>query len=445
MDSVAVNIALVLVFVLVGGFFASAEIALVSLRDGQVRRLAERGRRGARVAELKGDANRFLSAVQVGVTFAGFFASSYGAATLAVRLEPVLTGWGLSAGLAATFALIVVTAFVSYLSLVLGELAPKRLALQKSEGVALFTAGVLDKVATIFRPIIWLLSKSTNGVMRLMGIKSTGADDSIGEQELREMVQANEELTVQERRLVGDAFEASDRVLREVMIPRTEVDFLDAELALADAAGVIAGKPHSRYPVTGESPDDVVGFVHVRDLYAATNISAPVDPAHGDVSAATVGDLVRPIPALPRSKPILSVLSRMRRGGGHIALVVDEYGGTDGIVTIEDLVEEIVGEIRDEYDPSPGPIETPTDGTIEADGLLHRNDVEAQAGITLPEGSFDTLAGFVLTRFGRIPAPGESIDDLGHRFTVQTMDGNRIARLCITRLDGTAPGVDDQS
>ncbi|MGP4020250.1 hemolysin family protein [Saccharopolyspora sp. 5N708] len=428
MDSVAWNVALVLLFVLFGGYFAAAEIALVSLRESQVRKLAERDRRGARVAKLREDSNRFLSAVQIGVTFAGFFASSYGGATIAVRIEPVLTGWGLPIGLAASLALVVVTLFVSYLSLVLGELAPKRLALQRTEAVALVTAGVLDRLAALSRPLIWLLSKSTNSVVRLIGIDPRAASDKVSEEELRDMVRTNEQLTVEERRLLSDAFRATDRVLGEVMVPRTEVDFLDHTMSLADAIDEVAGKPHSRYPVIRDTADDVVGFIHVRDLLTTTHDNG--------AAARTVGDLTRPVTALPASKPVLAALTQMRRrGGGHLAVVVDEYGGTAGIVTVEDLVEEVVGEIWDEYDPSAIPVRPRADGSFETDGLLHRSDFEQQTGIKLPEGPYDTVAGFVVSRLGRVPAEGDYVEALGHRFTVRAMDGHRVARLQVTRLN----------
>ncbi|MEV0700332.1 hemolysin family protein [Saccharopolyspora sp. NPDC050389] len=425
MDGVVWNLALVLLFVLFGGYFAAAEIALVSLRESQVRKLAERDRRGVRVAKLRADSNRFLSAVQIGVTFAGFFASSYGGATIAVRLEPVLAGWGLPIGLAASVALVLVTLFVSYLSLVLGELAPKRLALQKSEGVAMFTAGVLDHLATLFRPLIWFLSKSTNAVVRLMGIDPRADADKVSEEELRDMVRTNEQLTIEERRLLSDAFRATDRVLGEVMVPRTEVDFLDRTMPLPEAIAEVAGKPHSRYPVIRDTADDVVGFIHVRDLLATT---------HGGHEASTVGDLTRPVTALPASKPVLAALSQMRRRGGHLAVVVDEYGGTAGIVTVEDLVEEVVGEIWDEYDPSAVTVRPKGDGSFETDGLLHRADFEQQTGIALPDGPYDTVAGFVVSRLGRVPVEGDSVATLGHRFTVREMDGHRVSRLLVTKL-----------
>ncbi|AUS77289.1 HlyC/CorC family transporter [Actinoalloteichus sp. AHMU CJ021] len=437
MDSVATNLALVLLFVFAGGYFAASEIALVSLRDSQVDRLAAtRGNRGKRLARLRSDPNRFLSAVQIGVTFTGFFASGYGGATIAVRLEPYLADWGLPAGLAATLALVLVTLFVSYLSLVLGELAPKRLALQKSEGVALFTAGVLDRLATVFRPLIWLLSRSTNAVVRLMGIDPQAAEEKVGEEELRDMVRTNEQLTVEERRLLDDAFAVGDRVLSEVMIPRTEVEFLDADLPLPDAVRLMRGKPHSRYPVIRESPDDVVGFVHVRDLLAVVDGEDP--------QGRTLADIARPVAAFPGSKPVLAALSQMRRKGGHLAMVIDEYGGTDGIVTVEDLVEEVVGEIYDEYDPGAVPSRRSPEGSVEVDGLLHRTEVEEQTGLTLPDGPFDTLAGYVVALFNRLPREGDSVEALHHRFTVRALDGRRVSRILVTPLRRSRPAEEDE-
>ncbi|GAA2781846.1 hemolysin family protein [Saccharopolyspora taberi] len=418
------NLGLVLLFVLVGGYFAAAEIALVSLREGQVRKLAEHGRGGARVARLRSDSNRFLSAVQIGVTFAGFFASSYGGATIAVRLQPGLEGWGLPAALAATVSLVLVTLLVSYLSLVLGELVPKRLALQRTERVSLATAGVLDGLATVCRPLIWLLSKSTDGVVRLLGIDPGSHQQEVSQEELRDMVRTSEQLTVEERKLLDDAFSAADRVLSEVMVPRTEVDFLDRTMSLADAVEEVSDKPHSRYPVIRDTADDVVGFVHVRDLLTK-----------GAAEVSTIGELARPVTALPASKPVLAALTVMRRRGGHLAVVVDEYGGTAGIVTVEDLVEEVVGEIWDEYDAGAVPARPSPAGTQEVDGLLHRSEVEEQTGIELPEGPFDTLAGFVLNGLGRMPVEGDFVEALGHRFTVRAMDGRRIARVLITRVE----------
>ena len=432
MDGTLGNAFLVLLFVLIGGYFAASEIALVALREAQVRRLAEENSRGRAVARLREDSSRFLSAVQIGVTFAGFFAASYGGATLAVSLQRVLTGWGLSAGLAAPLALVVVTLLVSYVSLVLGELVPKRLAMQRTEAVALLVAPVLEWIAQVFRPVIWLLAVSTDAVVRLLGIDPHARSDEVSEEELRDLVGGHEELTPEERRVLSDVFTATDRVLREVMTPRTEAEFLPGGMPLDQAADHATDRPHSRYPVIGDSPDDVLGVVHVRDVLTAAHRRDVDGPR-------AVADLAREAPVLPGSLPLVPALSQMRRRG-HLAIVVDEYGGTDGIVTLEDLIEELVGDIEDEYDPRERPSHRVGDGGVELDGLLHRDDIKELIGIQLPDGHFNTLAGFVISELGRTPEVGASIDALGHRFTVLEMDGRRIARIRCTPITGDPQG-----
>ncbi|MGH4008236.1 MAG: hemolysin family protein [Pseudonocardiaceae bacterium] len=439
MDSWFASSLVMLLFVLIGGYFAASEIALVSLREGQVRRLAEEGKRGRAVARLREDPSRFLSAVQVGVTFTGFFAASYGGATLAVGLRRVLVGWGLSEGLAGTAALVLVTLVVSYVSLVLGELAPKRLALQRPEAIARFVAPVLDWIAKVLRPVIWLLSVSTNAVVRLLGIDPHAKADEVSEEELRDLVGSHEELTPEERRVLTDVFTATDRVLREVMVPRTEVDFLPRSVGVEEAAAYVENRPHSRYPVTGASLDDVVGVVHVRDLLTAAHRRD-----HGQGGPETVGELAREALALPSSLPLVQALSQMRRHG-HLAIVIDEYGGTDGIVTLEDLIEELVGDIEDEYDARGRPSGRREDGSVELDGLLHRDDIKELTGIELPEGHFNTLAGFVISQLGRVPEVGDSVAALGHRFTVTEMDERRVARVRVTPIDDRVGAGEDRT
>jgi putative hemolysin len=327
--------------------------------------------------------------------------------------------------LAATIALVLVTALVSYLSLVAGELVPKRLALQNPEGVSLTTGPVLDRLASLTRPLIWLLSKSTNAVVRLLGVDPKHTEDEVSEDELRDMVRTTSTLTDAERRLLTDAFEATDRVISEVMVPRTEVDFLDADLTAAQAVAHISDRPHSRYPVIGESADEVLGFVHIRDVLTAHVTAQGASP--------TLRDIARTVTVLPGSKPVIDTLTQLRRGGGHLVVVIDEYGGTDGIVTMEDLVEEIVGEIRDEHDPAPV-VRPRADGVHEVDGLLHRSEVAEQTGVELPDGSFDTLGGFVLQLLGRTPEVGDAVEDLDHRFVVVAVDGHRVSRVRITPM-----------
>lgn len=437
MSGTFVSAFLVLLFVLIGGLFAASEIALVSLRDAQVRRLAARGARGRAVARLREDPSRFLSAVQIGVTFAGFFAASYGGATLAVALQRVLVGWGLREGVAGTLALVAVTLVVSYVSLVFGELVPKRLAMQRPEAVALVVAPVLTWIARAFRPLIWLLTVSTNAVVRLLRIDPHAKADEVSEEELRDLVGSNEELTAEERRVLTDVFTATDRVLREVMIPRTEVDFLHGSMSTHDASDYTAARPHSRYPVIDESPDDIVGVVHVRDVLTAAHRRD-----HGLDAAETVAELARDAPVLPGGLPLVQALARMRRSG-HMAIVLDEYGGTDGIVTLEDLIEELVGDIEDEYDLVGRPSRLYADGSIELDGLLHRDDIRELTGIELPDGHFNTLAGFVIDRLGRAPEIGDSRTALKHRFTVTELDGRRASRVHVAPLSDD-DGNDDE-
>jgi putative hemolysin len=438
-----VNAFLILLFILIGGFFSAAEIALVSLRDAQVRRLAERGRRGCALARLREDPSRFLSAGQIGVTVAGFFAASYGGATLAVQLQRVLVDHGLAQDIATTLALVLVTIVVSYISLVLGELVPKRLAMQRPEAVALLVAPVLDRIARIFRPVIWLLSVSTDTVVRLLGIDPHTKTKAVSEQELRDLVGSNEELTREERRVLTDVFTATDRVVQEVMIPRTEVDFLPGPMPIHDAAEYVTERPHSRYPVIGASPDDVKGVVHVRDVLTAAHRHA-----HGLDTPQTVVELAREAPLLPANLPLVQALAQMRRNG-HLAIIVDEYGGTAGIVTLEDLIEELVGDIQDEYDPRPQPPRALEDGSMELDGLLHRDDLHELTGIELPEGHYNTLAGFVGDHLSHTPGVGDNVTALRHRFTITELDGRRASRIRVTPLRddadprGTPPGSSD--
>src|SRR3954452_17371235 len=249
MSGTLANIGLVVVFVLIGGLFSAAEIALVSLRERQVRAMSTRGKRGAAVARLAEDPNRFLAAVQVGVTLAGFLSASFGGATLSGDLSPVLERLGVPPGAAGPLALVLVTLAISYLSLVLGELAPKRLALQRTEGFALALGPSIDRIAQINPPGIWLLSVSTNGVVRLLGGDPNARSEQMSDEELRELIDSHETLGEEERRIVEDVFEAGDRQSREVMIPRTEGDFLDSSPPVSKAAREARHQPHSRYPV----------------------------------------------------------------------------------------------------------------------------------------------------------------------------------------------------
>lgn len=430
MSDVWINMGVVLFFILLGGFFSAAELALVSLRDSQVQRLSEQGRRGRRLAQLASNPNRFLAAGQVGVTLAGFISAGFGASRIAPSLEPVLQGWGLSKGASETLAFILVTVVIAYVSLVLGELVPKRIALQRVERVALFVAAPVDLMAKVFRPFIVALSWATDAIVRLFGVDPTAAKEQISGEELRDLVAAHEDLSVEERELIDDVFAAGDRELREVMVPRTEVEFLDADLPIFKAVKVVAARPHSRYPVARDSTDDVIGFVHVRDIFNP-------DLAERSIR---VGELVRPVTAFPGTNGVLSTLTELRRLRQHLAVVVDEYGGTAGIVTMEDLVEELIGDIKDEYDLVQHSQTARSFGVTTLDGLMNIEDFHDEMGIELPDGPYETVAGFVVSRIGSLPVVGDSFDWAGHRFEVVELDGRRIARI---RIAPVSEGSDD--
>jgi putative hemolysin len=414
------NLGLVVVFVVVGGVFAATELALVSLRESQVNQLEQRGGRGVRVATIARDPNRFLSAVQIGVTVAGFFSAAYGGSTLAPDLAPSLEHLGLDEGTAETLALVTMTLLIAYLSLVLGELVPKRLALQRSSQVALLTGPVLDRFATLMRPVIWLLSVSTDALVRVLGGDPNAVNDAMSDDELRDIVTTHESLGDDERRILSDVLAASSSTLKEVMQPRGDVSFIDGSTPLVEAVAWVSGQQYSRYPVTGTSFDDVTGFLHVRDLLDV-----------GPDDRRTVADVQREVLHLPGTNRVLPSVSIMRKEGTHLAIVVDEYGGTDGIVTLEDLVEEVVGDIRDEYDdPEIAFDDVGASTTVDA-GLTIEDFAEA-TGIALPDGDYETAAGYVIARLGRLPDVGDGVDVGDARLEVEELDGRRVTRIAIS-------------
>ncbi|HVF05810.1 MAG TPA: hemolysin family protein [Frankiaceae bacterium] len=420
------NVGVVLLLVLLAALFVAAEIALVSLREGQVKSLAGQGRRGAAVARLAANPNRWLAAVQIGVTLTALLSSAFGAVTLSADAARALRDVGVGRTAADVLSVVGVTLVIGYLSLVVGELVPKRIALQRPEKVARALAPVLDRIAGFARPLIWLLSKSTDAVVRLLGGNPNQGRETISDEELRDLVAAHESLSTEERRLIDEVFAAGERQLREVLVPRTEVEFLDAGLTIAKALRQTKSAAHSRYPVVRGSADEVVGFLHIRDLIGAGR------------GPQKVGDLAREVLMLPDTKRVLAALSEMRREGQHLAVVVDEYGGTAGIVTLEDLIEEVIGDIRDEYDPADTMARTLRGGDVEVDGLLNLDEFTEQTGIELPEGPYETVAGFVMNALGHVPKVGEAVEAPGTRLKVSAMDGRRVERVRVTRLTGDA-------
>lgn len=411
------NIALVFAFVLIGGVFAATEMALVTLRESQINAIGLRGKRGAKVADLARNPNTFLSAVQIGVTVAGFASAAYGATSIAPSVAPLFESWGAEPAIALTIATIVLTLLIAYLSLVLGELVPKRLAIQRNAQFAYAVAPALNGFAIVMRPVIWLLSVSTNALVRLLGGDPNKTGEELSDEEVRDIVASHQGLPDDERAILDDVLSLRGRQISEVMRPRPEVVALDETATAAEAMTLVRELPFSRYPVVDKSIDDITGFVHVRDLFEAA----------GDDPSRPVQTLLRAIPYIPSTARVLPTLTRMRADGHHIAVVVDEYGGTDGLVTLEDLVEEVVGEIFDEYDTAE--MDAPG-GAL--DGRLNLQDFEEATGLELPRGSSDTIAGFVTEQLGRLAVVGDTVDVPGATIQVAELDRRRIARVRVT-------------
>ncbi|NCV76397.1 MAG: HlyC/CorC family transporter [Actinobacteria bacterium] len=390
LGSLAIDILVVVFFILLGGVFVAAEIALISLREGQVKALAHKGRRGARVAALALHPNRFLAAVQVGVTLSGFLSAAFGADRLGDYVIPILEDLGLSTGVSSALSLVGLTVVIAYFSLIFGELVPKRMALQSTEAIALAAATPVTVIVKFFRPLIWLLSHTSDLILRMLGIDPQASREAISEEELVDLVTGHKALTHEEREIVEEVFNASDRQLHEVMVPRTEVYFLEASLTLTDAVN------------SGERK--------------------------------SVMELVRPILFMPGTKGVLPTLSEMRSSRQQIAIVLDEYGGTDGIVTLEDLVETLIGDIHDEYDESGADVSSqPRTGDFEIDGLIALEDLTEQTGISIPEGPYETLSGYVMHSLGRIPEINDVIYLDGSRITVLSLEGKRAGTLLLSR------------
>ena len=418
------SILIVLGLIVLAGLFVAAEISLISLRESQIKQMAGRGRRGAKVAEIAANPNRLLAALQVGVTVTGFLSAALGAEKLGVYVIPWLERLGLQPKTANTTSIVGVTLIIAYVSLVLGELVPKRLALYRTETIALASADIVKVLTNLFRPIVWVLSHSTNIIVRIFGLDPKEQRAQISEEELLDLVAGHAALTDEERDIVEEVFNASERQVHEVMVPRTEVDFMDASLTVGKAIALAIEKAHSRYPVVRGSSDEVIGFIHVRDLL--------------DTSLATnngkIQELARNIMYLPGTKGILPALTEMRSQRQHLAIVLDEYGGTDGIVTLEDLVETLIGDIRDEYDNDETEVSQESrTGDFEVDALISLEDLLEETGIELPDGPYETAGGFVMHYLGRIPVESDVVGVNGLRITVLSMEGKRAGRLLISR------------
>jgi putative hemolysin len=395
-DGLLPQLGLVALLVVLNAAFAGSELALVSLREGQLQRLEQSSSTGALLARLAREPNRFLATIQIGITLAGFLASAAAAVSLA---EPLVEPLGFLGGAAEAIAVLLVTIVLAYVTLVFGELAPKRVAMQRAERWGLLAARPLAVMSTVTRPAVWLLSRSADVAVRLMGGDPSRQREEVTEEELREMVAAQRTFTDKQRHIIDGAFEISERSLHEVLRPRPGVFVLDADLDPATACQQLAASGHSRAPVAhGGSLDDVLGFVHLRDLYIG--------------GAPTVRELVDgPLVAFPETAGVLDALHELQLRRAQMAVVVDEHGSAAGIVTVEDLVEELVGEIYDETDRDVAAVTRSAEGWMDLPGSFPIHDLVDIGVGDVPTGPYATVAGLVLDRLGRIPeAPGDAID-----------------------------------
>ena len=434
--SLGLNILLIFVFLLLGSVFAGTELALVSLRGSQIDQMEQEDARGKRVAHIARDPNTFLSTVQIGVTLSGFLSASFGESSISPYIVPIVESWGVPTSVAAPLTTIVLTLMISYCSIVISELVPKRIAMQRNEQIARAVVPAIHVFAKVCKPIIWLIGKNTNIIVRLLGFDPNETDSEVSDEELRVLVNTNTNLSKDERTILDDVFDASETIVAEVMRPRADVVFLDGDMPIEKAAAYVREMPYSRYPVTGKDFDDVLGFVHVRDLLDIR-----------DPEAKTVADVTREGISLPGTSKLLPSLELLRKRGIHLAVVIDEYGGTDGIVTLEDMTEELVGDIRDEYDlPEEKGGErtertTFVNGVATIEGGMTIEDFADLTGIELEDGPYETVAGYFLAHTGKMGEIGDVLpSDDGYDMTVTQVDGRRIETLEIRKhtVDGDA-------
>lgn len=434
--SIMLKLILLFALILVNAFFAMSELAVITLNDSKIEKMAEDGDvRAQKVLRLTSDSSRFLSTIQVGVTLAGFLTS----AVAATSFSEVLAGWlcnvlditsKTAQGFVSSVSLVLITLIISYFSLVLGELLPKRIAMHNPESISFRIVGILLFLRGFLRPLVALLSSSTNALLRLIGINPNDDPQAVTEEEIRMLVDVGEEKGVIEesqKEMINNIFEFDDIVASDVMTHRTDVVSVDINDSYDKVVKTAIEEGYSRIPVYDDDPDDIKGVLYVKDLlkYVGQDL-----PKRG------LAHLIRKAYFIPESKKCGELFSEMTEKHVQLAVVSDEYGGFAGIVTIEDLIESIVGNIQDEYDNEDEEFEQLNDNTYTIDGVTDIEAVEEQLGIKLPEGEYDTVAGMILSILGRIPDEDEhpTVTVSGCEFTVESINERRIERVRIVRL-----------
>lgn len=436
---------LLLVLILCNAFFAASEIAIITLNDNKIQKMAEDGHKKAKkILQLTADSSNFLATIQVGVTLAGFLTSASAANTLSEPLAAWFVGLVPAAAphtaLVETVCLVVVTILVSFFSLVLGELAPKRMAMQKAESFSFAVVGVLCVIAKFTRPVVWLLSFSTNLIVRLFGMDPHADEEQVTEEEIRMMVDVGEEKGVIEgaqKDMINNIFEFDDIIAEEIMTPRVDVAALDVEDSIEEALAIGVESGYSRLPVYEEDIDHTIGVLYVKDLLPYVGKIFP--------PMLSLRDFVRPTFFTPGTKRCGALFAEMTEKHIQLACVVDEYGGFAGIVTVEDLLESIVGNMQDEFDHEEEEITQLDENVFDVDGSCPIEELGERLDIELPEGDYDTVAGFILDQLGRIPEadehPAVTYDRL--TLTVMAMDDRAIDRIHV-EVAPPPPEEDDE-
>jgi putative hemolysin len=429
---VTVFLKIVAVLLLVAGnaFFVAAEYALVTARRTRLAELAQEGNRRARMAlAIMDDPVRFIGTVQLGITAFSIALGAIGEPLLEHFFEPVV---------ATTIAFILAFALVTYLHVTLGELVPKAVALTNNEATALWVALPVEAVYIVTYPLVWFLQQSANAFTRLFGIEPAPAGVvAHTEEDIRHIVAAAEDTGVieeAEEEMVYKIFDFADKEVHEVMVPRPEVVALSIDLPPQECLAAVIDSPYTRYPVYRGSLDDIVGVLHVRDLFSSLYADG--------IKNVDIGGLVRPAFMVPETKDLAAMLAEFRRANQHLAIVVNEYGSFEGIVTLEDLLEEIVGEIEDEYDLPDESVERVDDARIRIDGTFPIDDFNEQFGQELPQDDYHTVAGFVFGALGRAAQSGDEVLHDGLRFHVLDVDGPRIERLEVEFLEEEPENVE---
>ena len=403
--------------ILLNGYFVAAEYALVTARRTRIQELAQKGDRRARaVLRIVADPPRFIAAMQLGVTGASLAIGALGEQVLARVFDPLF---------ASVIAFALAFLIITFLHVVVGELVPKGIALGYSERVALAVSTPVRGFFVAFKPLIWVLQRSSDAALRALGLTPPGGEMEVySEAELKMLLSRSTEegeLERQEQEMLYKVFDFADKEVSAVMVPRPEVVALSIEMPPEEALAAVIDSPYTRYPVYRDALDEIVGVLHVRDLF-----SALVDRG---IAGVQIEQLLRPAHIVPETKDLAALLTEFRRTNQHLAVVVDEYGELEGIVTLEDLLEEIVGEIEDEFDLPDESIERLEDGRVRVHGTFPIDDFNEQFGVSLPIEDYHTLGGLVFGMLGRAPEPGDEVEHAGIRFTVLTVEGSRIERL----------------